>query len=157
MSINRVNLSGNLGNDPELRATSNGNQILTFTVAVNDRKKDQSTGEWVDYPNWVSCVVFGNRAESLSRFLTRGMKVAIEGKLRYQQWQDKNGQRRSKLAVVVDEIEFMSQSKAQNQPQQQQPNNYANQYQNAANTGAQASQSGNYGQSADLYDEPIPF
>lgn len=108
MSINRVNISGNLTRDPELRATGGGTQILSFGVAVNDRRRNQSTGEWEDVPNFVDCVVFGARADALSRFLTKGAKVAIEGKLRYSSWETRDGQRRSKLEVVVDEIEFMS-------------------------------------------------
>ena len=108
MSINRVNISGNLTRDPELRATASGSQILSFGVAVNDRRRNQQTGEWEDYPNFVDCVVFGARAEPLSRFLSKGTKVAVEGKLRYSSWETKDGQRRSKLEVVVDEVEFLS-------------------------------------------------
>lgn len=107
MSINRVNISGNLTRDSELRATSNGMQILGFGIAVNDRVKNQQTGEWGDRANFIDCTIFGARAESLSRFLTKGAKVALEGKLRWSQW-EKDGQKRSKLEVIVDEIEFMS-------------------------------------------------
>lgn len=106
MSINRVNISGNLTRDPELRATAGGTQVLSFGVAVNDRRRNAQTGEWEDYPNFVDCTMFGNRAEAVSRFLAKGMKVAIEGKLRYSSW-EKDGQKRSKLEVIVDEIEAM--------------------------------------------------
>ena len=108
MSINKVFVSGNIGRDPELRATASGTQILSFSVAVNDRQKDKHTGEWSDYTNWIDCIVFGARAEPLSRFLSKGAKVAIEGKLRYSSWEAKDGTKRSKLEVVVDEVEFMS-------------------------------------------------
>lgn len=121
MSINRVNISGNLTRDPELRATQSGMQVLGFGVAVNDRRKNPSTGQWEDYPNFVDCTMFGNRAESMSRILRKGMKVAIEGKLRYSSW-EKDGQRRSKIEVIVDEIELMSQN------QQQAPQGYQQQY-----------------------------
>ena len=116
MSINRVNISGNLTRDPELRATQGGTQILTFGVAVNDRRKNPQTGQWEDYPNFIDCVVFGNRAESLSRFLAKGAKVAVEGKLRWSQW-ERDGQKRSKIEVIVDEVEFLSRQSAP-QPQQ---------------------------------------
>lgn len=106
MSLNKVAISGNIGGDPELRTTSGGTAVLSFTVAVNDRVKD-SAGNWTDRPNWVSCTVFGTRASSLSQYLHKGTKVAIEGKLRYSSW-EKDGQRRSKLEVIVDEIEFMA-------------------------------------------------
>ena len=123
MSINRVNISGNLTRDPELRATTAGTQILNFGVAVNDRARDPQSGEWVDRPNFIDCVVFGSRADALSRLLHKGMKVAIEGKLRYSSW-EKDGQKRSKIEVVVDEIEFLSQraqGDSQGQYQQTQP------------------------------------
>lgn len=106
MSINAVSLSGNLGHDPELRATSSGSNILTFSIAVNDRVRDSSSGEWKDYTNWVNVVVFGNRAESLSRILTKGMKVAINGKLRYSTW-EKDGQTRSKIEVIANDVDIM--------------------------------------------------
>ena len=83
MSINKVVISGNLTRDPELRQTANGFPVLGFGVA------------------------FGARAESVSRFLSKGSKVAIEGKLRWSQW-ERDGQKRSKIEVVVDEIEFMT-------------------------------------------------
>lgn len=108
MSINRVNISGRLTRDPELRATVGGTQMLTFGVAVSDRRKNPQTGEWEDVPNFVDCIVFGSRAEAVSRFITKGSKVAIEGKLRYSAWENKEGQRRSKLEVIVDEIDFLS-------------------------------------------------
>ena len=107
MSINRVNISGNLTRDSELRATAGGVQVLRFGVAVNDRRRNPESGEWEDYPNFVECVMFGARAEAVGRYLLKGTKVAIEGKLRYSSW-EKDGQRRSKLEVIVDEVEFMS-------------------------------------------------
>lgn len=107
MSINRVIISGNLTRDPELRATASGLPVLGFGVAVNDRRKNQQTGEWEDYPNFIDCTIFGARAESLSRFLSKGAKVAIEGKLRWSQW-EREGQKRSKIEIIVDELEFMT-------------------------------------------------
>ena len=107
MSINRVIISGNLTRDPELRSTASGLPVLGFGVAVNDRRKNQQTGEWEDYPNFIDCTMFGARAESLSRYLSKGTKVSIEGKLRWSQW-ERDGQKRSKIEVIVDELEFMS-------------------------------------------------
>lgn len=107
MSINRVAISGNLTRDAELRTTQSGMSILDFGVAVNDRRRNQQTGEWEDCPNFVDCTVFGTRAEKLQPYLTKGSKVALEGKLRYSSWES-GGQRRSKLGVIVDDLEFMS-------------------------------------------------
>jgi single-strand DNA-binding protein len=130
MSINRVVVSGNLTRDPELRATAGGTQVLGFGVAVNDRRRNQQTGEWEDYPNFIDCTMFGNRAEALSRILCKGMKVAIEGKLRYSSWEDKNGGgRRSKVEIIPDEVVLMSQNpNGQQAPQQCAPQGYQQQY-----------------------------
>lgn len=132
MSINRVNVSGNLTRDPELRATRGGTQVLSFGVAVNDRRKNPQTGEWEDYPNFVDCTMFGKRAETVSRYLSKGSKVAIDGKLRYSSW-EKDGQRRSKLEIIVEDIEFM-----------------AKRDDGAAAQAEQAAE-------PDFYDEDIPF
>ena len=107
MSINRVMISGNLTRDPELRSTAAGSGILSFSVAVNDRRRNSQSGEWEDHANFIDCTIFGARADALSKILTKGMKVAIEGKLNYSSWES-DGQRRSRIVVYVDEIEFMS-------------------------------------------------
>lgn len=108
LSINRVTITGNLTRDPELRSTPGGMAVLKMGVAVNDRAKNQQTGEWEDRPNFIDVTMFGARAESISRYLSKGTKVAIEGKLRWSSWETPQGEKRSKLEVVVDEIEFMS-------------------------------------------------
>lgn len=108
MSINRVIVSGNLTRDPEVRTTASGNPVMGFGIAVNDRRKNSQTGEWEDYPNFIDCTMFGARAQSVSRFLSKGSKVAIEGKLRWSQWETNECQKRSKIEIIVDEIEFMS-------------------------------------------------
>ena len=156
MSINRVSISGNLTRDPELRGAASGTQILSFGVAVNDRRRNQQTGEWEDVPNWVDCVVFGARAEPLSRFLSKGAKVAIEGKLRYSTWESKEGGKRSKLDVIVDEVEFMS---ARGNDGPRQPRNDAPAYSAPAPAASVPTQAQMPVTTApgDPYDEDIPF
>lgn len=105
-NINRVSISGNLTRQSELRSANNGTAILNFSVAVNDRRKVGE--EWQDVPNYIDCVVFGPRAVSLHNLLKKGAKVAIDGKLRWSSWETKEGSKRSKLEVVVDEMELMS-------------------------------------------------
>ena len=112
MSINRVTISGNLTRDGELRRTQSGTAILSMSVAVNDRRKNPQSGEWEDVPNFVDVVLFGRRAESLANYLVKGTKVCIEGKLRYSSW-ERDGQKRSKIEVVADEIELMSRERKQ--------------------------------------------
>lgn len=138
MSINRVTISGNLTRDPEMRSTQSGMNILNFGMAVNDRRRNSQTGEWEDYANFVDCVLFGNRAEFLSRTLHKGIKVVVEGKLRYSSW-ERDGQRRSKLEVVVDDLDFVS-------PRQQQ-GGYGQQgaYSNAPQGAYNSAPQGGYG------------
>ena len=118
MSINIVTISGNLTRDPELRQAGN-TSVLSFGVAVNDRRKNQQTGQWESVPNFVDCIVFGSRADALAGLLHKGSKVAIDGKLRYSSWEGKDGKKRSKLEVVVNELELMQRETSQ-QPQQPQ-------------------------------------
>lgn len=181
MSINRAVVSGNLTRDPELRATPGGTQVLGFGIAVNDRRRNQQTGEWEDYPNFIDCTMFGNRAEALSRILRKGMKVAIEGKLRYSSWEDKNGGgRRSKVEIIPDEVVLMSQNHNGQQAPQYAPQGYQQQaypqqpapqwnaqqaYQQAPQAAPQrpqqapqaAPQPAPAHQQLDVYDEDIPF
>ena len=103
MAINTCTISGNLTRDPELRATASGTAVLGFSVAVNDRRKNQQTGVWEDHPNYIDCTVFGARAEALANILHKGSGVTVQGKLRWSEW-EREGQKRSKIEVVVDEI-----------------------------------------------------
>lgn len=111
MSINRVFLAGNLTRDPETRSTAGGTCVLTFGLAVKERQKNSQTGEWEDRPNFFDCTMFGKRAEAVSRYLSKGSKVALEGRLKWSQW-ERDGQKRSKVEVIVEELEFMSQKAA---------------------------------------------
>ena len=117
MSINRVVISGHLTRDPELRHTQSGMAVLGIGVAVNDRRRNPSTGELEDYPNFIDCAMFGAHAEAVSKLLSKGTKVAIEGKLRWSQW-ERDGQKRSKIEVIIDEIEIMSGTKEPKAAQQ---------------------------------------
>lgn len=108
MAVNIVCIAGNLTRDAEVKATPSGVTVLEFGVAVNERRKNAS-GEWEDHPNYIDCAMFGSRAEKIGGYLTKGKKVAIQGKLHYSSWQDQSsGKKRSKLSVTVDDIEFMS-------------------------------------------------
>lgn len=163
MSINRVTITGNLTRDGELRSTQSGTHVLGLGVAVNDRRRNQQTGDWEDYANFIDCTMFGTRAEKIAPYLKRGTKVAIEGKLRWSQW-ERDGQKRSKIEVIVDEIEFMSSR-----------NGGGSSYDNNSSYGGSSygnGAQGGYGQSAapapaavppvidassSVYDEDIPF
>lgn len=134
MAINRVNLTGNLTRDVEIRHTAGGTPVASFGIAVNDRRKNAQTGEWEDAPGFYDVTMFGSRAESISRFLSKGSKIALEGKLRWSQW-ERDGQKRSKVEIIAEDIEFMSRRED------------SQAYGAAKSMGAEP----------EYYDEPIPF
>ena len=105
-NVNKVFLMGNLTRDLEMRALPSGTNVGSFGIAVNERFKSKD-GEWQERANFVDCEIFGARADAMSRFLGKGSPVFIEGKLRLDQWEDTQGQKRSKLKVVVDNFEFV--------------------------------------------------
>src|SRR6186713_2146729 len=107
-SYNKVILMGNLTRNPELRFTANNMAICKFGLAVNRRFKDGATGEWKEEPTFVDITIFGARAEPFARYHTKGKPCFIEGTLRLDTWEDKNGGgKRSKLYVVADTWEFV--------------------------------------------------
>lgn len=106
--LNSVTISGNLTRDAELRQTPSGVSVLSFAVAVNESRKNQRTGEWEDYPNYIDCTMFGRRAEGVAKHLDKGTYVSLTGKLHQNRWQTKEGQTRSKVEVNVGELHFES-------------------------------------------------
>lgn len=115
--INNVSLTGRLTRDPDFRVTAGGTQLLSFGLAFNTSVRNRQTGEWEERGNFIDCTMFGKRAEALERYLVKGQKVAIAGELRYSTW-DRDGQRRSKLDLIVDEIDFMAPPRGAAQPAQ---------------------------------------
>jgi single-strand DNA-binding protein len=106
-NINRVILTGNLTRDPELRSTSSGMSVCSMRVACNTRRKDQSTGDWVDKPNFFDVTVWGAQGENCARFLSKGRPVAIDGRLEWREWQDKEGNKRQSVDIIADSVQFL--------------------------------------------------
>jgi single-strand DNA-binding protein len=107
-NINRVILTGNLTFDPELRSLPSGMSVCKLRVAVNSRKKNNATGDWEDKPNYFDVTVWGAQGENCARFLSKGRPVAIDGRLEWSEWQDKDtGKNRSKVEVVADTVQFL--------------------------------------------------
>lgn len=106
-SINRVVLVGNLTHDPELRALPSGTSVCQLRIAVNDRIKDRTSGEWTEYANYFDVSVFGQQGESCAQYLGRGRQVAVDGRLRWRQWEAQDGTKRSKVEVVADSVQFI--------------------------------------------------
>lgn len=114
MSINSVAISGNLGRDPELRATKSGMQVLGFSVCVNTRVKRGDS--WEDKPNWVEVSIFGKRAEAVAKYLAKGTHVTLHGRLSQSTWETKDGQKRSRLEVIADDIDFSGGARSDSAP-----------------------------------------
>ncbi len=106
--LNKVFLIGNLTRDPELRTTPKGTAICQFGIAVNRQFKDES-GATRDETTFVDIEAWGKQGELVAKYLSKGSLAMVEGRLRFDQWEDKqSGQKRSKLKVVLDNVQFLS-------------------------------------------------
>ena len=106
-NINRVVLTGNLTRDPELRSTTSGTSVCSLRLASNTRRKDSASGEWRDKPNYFDVTVWGAQGENCARFLAKGRPVAIDGRLEWREWQDKEGNNRQAVEIVADSVQFL--------------------------------------------------
>ena len=107
-NINRVILTGNLTFDPELRSLPSGTSVCKLRVATNSRKKNGATGEWEDKANYFDVTVWGAQGENCARYLSKGRPVAIDGRLEWSEWQDKEtGKNRSKVEIVAETVQFL--------------------------------------------------
>src|ERR671914_2224839 len=105
-SINRVVLVGNLTRDPELRHTPSGMSVCSLRVAVNSRRKDES-GQWVDKPNYFDVTVWGAQGENCAQYLAKGRPVAVDGRLEWREWQDKDGNKRQSVDIIADSVQLL--------------------------------------------------
>lgn len=107
-NINRVILTGNLTRDPETQALPSGTEVCRLGVAVNHRYKNRQNDQWVEEPNYFDVTVFGPQGQACATYLSKGRPVAIEGRLRWSSWEDKNGGgKRSKVDIVADNVQFL--------------------------------------------------
>jgi len=107
-NINRVVLTGNLTRDPDLRSLASGTSVCSLRVACNTRRKNNSTGEWEDKPNYFDVTVWGAQGENCARFLAKGRPVALDGRLEWREWQDKDGNARQSVEIIADSVQFLS-------------------------------------------------
>ena len=105
-NINRVILTGNLTRDPELRNIPSGMAVCSLRIATNSSRKDE-TGQWVDKPNYFSVTVWGAQGENCARFLEKGRPVAIDGRLDWREYTDKDGNKREAIEIVADRVQFL--------------------------------------------------
>ena len=106
-NINRVVLTGNLTRDPELRSTASGMSVCSLRIASNTRRKNQSTGEWEDKPNFFDVTVWGAQGENCARFLSKGRPVALDGRLEWREWEAQDGNKRQSVEIVADSVQFL--------------------------------------------------
>jgi single-strand DNA-binding protein len=106
MSYNKIIIIGNLGRDPELRYTPQGTAVCQFSVATNERRRDRS-GEQQDITTWFRVTAWGKQAETVSKYLSKGRKVYVEGRLHMEEWTDREGKARQTLEVNASEVQFL--------------------------------------------------
>ena len=106
-NINRVVLTGNLTRDPELRSLPSGMSVCSLRIACNTRRKNNSTGEWEDKPNYFDVTVWGAQGENCARFLAKGRPVAIDGRLEWREWEDQEGNKRQSIEIIADAVQFL--------------------------------------------------
>lgn len=106
MSFNKIILVGNLGRDPELRYTPQGTAVCSFSMATNERRRDKS-GEFQDVTTWFRVTLWGNQAENAAKYLQKGRPVYIEGRLRVEEWTDRDNNNRYTLEVNATDMQFI--------------------------------------------------
>lgn len=107
-SVNKVILLGNVGKDPEVRATPGGTMVASFSLATTDRTKDQS-GNWSDRTEWHNLVAFQRTAEIIRDYVKKGSKLYVEGKIQTRSWDDKNsGEKKYRTEIIVNDISLLS-------------------------------------------------
>lgn len=113
-SVNKVILIGNLGADPEVRRLENGGMLASFSVATSDVFTDKVTGQKKELTDWHDIVTWGKLAEISEKYLRKGMKVYVEGKLKKRSWQDKEGNTRYSIEVVAEDLTMLSRNESSN-------------------------------------------
>jgi single-strand DNA-binding protein len=116
-NINRVVLVGNLTRDPELRHTPSGTAVCKLRLAVNSRRKDASTGEWTEKPNFFDVTVWGAQGENCAQFLSKGRAVGVDGRLDWREWEAQDGTKRQAVEVIADTVQFIGGRGESSEPQ----------------------------------------
>ena len=138
MSFNKIILVGNLGRDPELRYTPQGTPVCSFSMATNERRKDK-TGEMQDLTTWFKVTLWNRQAETAAQYLQKGRPVYIEGRLRVEEYTDRDGKQRHSLEVNATDMQFIGGARTEGAPMEK-----------AAAAVGRSEQ-------ADMSDDDIPF
>jgi single-strand DNA-binding protein len=154
--LNKVLLIGNLVRDVELKYTQSGSAVAKFSLAVNRTWKDRNSGEKREEVCYVDINIFGRSAEVANQHLSKGSKVLVEGRLVLDQWQDQNGQKRSKHSVAAESFQFLDSKNDQANNQSQQGDYQQNSYDQSSNGQANTQQNNDNG-NFQIDDSDIPF
>lgn len=120
--VNKAIIVGNLGHDPELRQSTNGDPLVTLNVATSDAWKDKTTGEQKERTEWHRIVFFRRLAEIVGQYLQKGSRIYVEGTIRTRKWQDENGSERYTTEIIANQMQMLDSRKelVDNLPQNQQ-------------------------------------
>jgi single-strand DNA-binding protein len=146
MSFNKITIVGNLGKDPELRYTPQGNAVCNFSVATNEKRRDKG-GDFQDVTTWFRITLWGKQAENASKYLTKGSPIYVEGRLRVEEWSDKDGKMRYTLDVQATDMQFIGSNRGDDYSGS--PNSYADEPSSSS-----ASSTGGFSGPS---DDDIPF
>lgn len=147
--VNKVMLIGNLGNDPEVRYTPNGNAIANVVMATSSAWRDKQTGELNERTEWHRIVFFNRLAEIVNEYLHKGSKIYVEGSLRTRKWQDKSGVDRYTTEIIANEMQILDSrnSNSNNNNSGSSASRMTDQSQEVADTPAKT----------ETFDDDIPF
>ena len=106
-NINRVIITGNLTRDPELRSTGGGTSVCSLRVACNGRRQNRETQQWEDVPNYFDVTVWGAQGENCARYLAKGRGVAVDGRLQWREFTDREGNKRQAVDIVAESVQFL--------------------------------------------------
>jgi single-strand DNA-binding protein len=107
-NINRVIITGNLTKDPDLSSLpQSGTSVCSLRIACNGRRKNNDTGQWEDQPNYFDVTVWGQQGENCARYLRKGRPVAIDGRLRWREWTNQDGQKRQGVDIIAETVQFL--------------------------------------------------
>lgn len=150
-SFNKIVIVGYLGRDPEIRYTPQGTAVCNFSIATTEKRKDKA-GEMQDITTWFKVVVWGKQAEVANQYLSKGRQVYVEGRLRLEEYIDREGNKRQSLEVNATDIQFLT-PKGEGVTASHAPSSQAGQ----AGQEGQAGRGGDEGPSLTRPDEEIPF
>lgn len=151
-SVNKVILLGNVGKDPEIRATASGAIVASFSLATTDRTKDQS-GNWSDRTEWHNLVAFQRTAEIVRDYVKKGSKLYIEGKIQTRSWDDKtSGEKKYRTEIVVNDLSLLS-----GRGEGEGGGSYTRSGSSTSVDQRSQTTAEDYGQSAEITDDDIPF